>query len=170
MNQRPALAHIREWIKRNIASQDAQLFQEHIKRELLAMHEGRIAGLRLKPTEFEECQKNLECLIGFAIVELVAKSRRCDVLTVDLTRDIEFGSQYYLWVVLNQFVFLMYGRLRACRVYRHRGFEDEFAVFDDCDFAAVKGGSAIGGLGGSSQCGFDAIQIRFRTGRFRLSR
>ena len=57
MDQKQALVYIREWIERNIASQDAQLFQEHIERDLLAMHEGRIAGFRVKPAEFEEWQK-----------------------------------------------------------------------------------------------------------------
>lgn len=57
MDQRQALAHLREWIERYIPAEDAELFREHAERELLALHEGRIAGLRLKPAEFEEWQK-----------------------------------------------------------------------------------------------------------------
>lgn len=57
MDQKQSLAHIREWIERYIPPEDAELFREHTERELLALHIGRIAGLRLKPAEFEEWQK-----------------------------------------------------------------------------------------------------------------
>ena len=57
MDQRQALSHLRDWIARHIPDEDAELFQEHAERELLALHIGRIAGLRLNPTEFEEWQE-----------------------------------------------------------------------------------------------------------------
>lgn len=57
MNQKQALAHFRDWIARYIPDEDSELFREHAERELLALHIGRIAGLRLKPAEFEEWQK-----------------------------------------------------------------------------------------------------------------
>ncbi len=57
MNQRQALAHLRDWIEQYIPAEDAELFREHAERELLALHEGRIAGFRLRPAEFEEWQK-----------------------------------------------------------------------------------------------------------------
>ena len=57
MGQRQALSHLRDWIARHIPDEDAELFREHAERELLALHIGRIAGLRLNPAEFEEWQK-----------------------------------------------------------------------------------------------------------------
>ena len=57
MDQRQALAHFRDWIERYVPAEDAELFREHAERELLALHEGRIATLRLRPAEFEEWQK-----------------------------------------------------------------------------------------------------------------
>ena len=57
MNQKQALVYIREWIQQNVTPEDAELFQEHAERELLAMHIGRIAGIRVKPPQFEAWQK-----------------------------------------------------------------------------------------------------------------
>ena len=57
MNQKQALVYIREWIQQNVTPEDAELFQEHAERELLAMHIGRIAGIRVKPPKFEAWQK-----------------------------------------------------------------------------------------------------------------
>ena len=57
MDQKQALAHLRDWVERYIPAEDAELFREHAERELLALHIGRIAGLRLKPAEFEAWQK-----------------------------------------------------------------------------------------------------------------
>ena len=56
LDQRRAAAHISAWTAQHIAEQDRERFREVAERELLALHEGKFARYRIRPSEFAAWQ------------------------------------------------------------------------------------------------------------------
>lgn len=57
LDKQQAHAHINQWIRDNIPTEDQTQFQEYTETELLSLHEGNFARYQIRPSEFEQWQK-----------------------------------------------------------------------------------------------------------------
>jgi Fic family protein len=56
MSRKEASAHIAEWVKSNVATDEREIFREMAESDLLGLHEGNFARLQVRPSEFAAWQ------------------------------------------------------------------------------------------------------------------
>lgn len=56
LDRKAAAAFLREWVSKNVAEEDREIFRELVETDLLGLHEGNFARLHIRPSEFKAWQ------------------------------------------------------------------------------------------------------------------